>query len=171
MRIAGYVREAVGRQPGDSTFAQSERIRRWALDSGNDLIAVCQDHSGTSAPSDRPGYRALVEIVRSGKADAVVVALLEALSPDKVMQEIMLADLRGAGVTVISTNEDDLVLLTTADDDHARLVVRDVVAKVSDYRDAFGLTGDPGGSVEPSFPDDDVAEPTNVVVEFIAPTG
>lgn len=173
MRIAGYVREAAGRQPGDTAFAQSERIRRWALDSGNDLIATCQDLSGASAPEDRPGYRALVEIVRTGKADAVVIAALEALSPDKVLQEIMLVDLRAAGATVISTNEEDLAVMTSAKDDHARLVVRDVVAKVSEYRAAFGLTGEPGGSVDPAFPDSapNTEDTRNVVVEFIAPTG
>ena len=173
MRIAGYAREAMGRQPGQSTFAQGERIRRWALDSGNDLIAVCQDHSGTSSPADRPGYRALIEIIRAGQADAVVVSTLDAFSPDKVMQEIMLADIRAAGATVISTDEDDLALLASAQEDHARLVVRDVVAKVGDYRQAFGLTGEPGGEVEPAIPEPGTTpdETHNVVVEFIAPTG
>ena len=173
MRIAGYVREPMGRQPGPNTFAQGERIRRWAIDSGNDLIAVCQDHSGTSSPADRPGYRALVEIVRSGKADAVVVATLDALSPDKVMQEIMLVDIRAGGATVISTDEDDLEVLASAQDDHARLVVRDVVAKVDDYRRAFGLTGEADGTVAPAYPSEEPSadDTHNVVVEFIAPTG
>ena len=43
MRIAGYVREIPGHEQADTAFAQSERIRRWVRDTGNDLIAMCQD--------------------------------------------------------------------------------------------------------------------------------
>jgi DNA invertase Pin-like site-specific DNA recombinase len=172
VRIAGYVRETSGRAQRDTAFAQSERIRRWALDSGNDLIALCQDHHGAASAADRPGYRALVEIIRSGGADAVVIASLDALSLDKMTQEIMITDLRIGGATVISTDERDLELLRDGADDHARLVVRDVVHRLAEYRDAFGLSGDPVGTV----PAQDVegstdVDYTDVVVELIAPTG
>jgi len=177
VRIAGYVRETPGRTQADTAFAQSERIRRWATDSGNDLVAVCQDHHHASSPSDRPGYRALVEIARSGGVDAVVLATLNALSPDKMMQEIMIADLRGSGATVISTDDIDLSILRDGGEDHARVIVRDVVHKVAEYREAFGLSGDSGGSVTPSIPitpdseSFDDGDYTDVVVELIAPTG
>ena len=98
MKIVGYVREAPGRSDTDSTFAQTERIRRWALDSGNDVVAICQDHRDASSPTDRTGYRALIDIVRAGTADAVVVATLDALSPDKIRQEIMLVDIRATEI-------------------------------------------------------------------------
>lgn len=177
VRIAGYVRETPGRTQPDTAFAQSERIRRWATDSGNDLIAICQDHHHASSPSDRPGYRALVEIARSGGVDAIVLATLEALSPDKMMQEIMITDLRGSGATVISTGDDDLAILRDGGEDHARLIVRDVVHKVAEYREAFGLSGESNPSVTPSIPaahDFDALDDgdyTDVVVELIAPTG
>ena len=170
MRIAGYVRQPPGRGHSDSTFAQGERIRRWAADTGDDLVAVCQDHHAAD-PSDRPGFRALLDIVRAGDADAVVIATLEALSSDKVLQEIMLVDLRTAGVTVISTDEDDLEILRDGADDHARIVVRDIVHRVAEYREAFGLSGGEA-SVEPADRGlDDSADYTDVVVELIAPTG
>jgi Resolvase, N terminal domain len=172
VRIAGYVREAPGRAQPDTAFAQGERIRRWALDTGNDLIAVCQDHHHAVAPADRPGYRALIEIVRSGGVDAVVLATLGALSPDKVMQEVMITDLRLGGATVISTDEPDLDVLRDGAEDHTRLVVRDVVHKVAEYREAFGLSGDPWdptGSADVG--EDDEGDYTDVVVELIAPAG
>ena len=177
VRIAGYVRETPGRTQADTAFAQSERIRRWATDSGNDLIAICQDHHHASSPFDRPGYRALVEIARSGGVDAVVLATLAALSPDKMMQEIMITDLRRSGATVIATGEDDLAILRDGGEDHARVIVRDVVHKVAEYREAFGLSGESNPAVTPSiaaapgsesFDDGDY---TDVVVELIAPTG
>ncbi len=171
MKIVGYVREAPGRGQSDTAFAQSERIRRWALDTGNDIVAICQDHHASAAPLDRPGFRALLELVRSGSADAVVIARLDSLSPDKMLQEIMLVDIRRAGATVISTDDDDLETLRNGNDDHTRLVVRAVVAKVAEYREAFGLSGQAEHPVAPSVAEPEIDERRNVVVELIAPTG
>jgi DNA invertase Pin-like site-specific DNA recombinase len=172
MKIAGYVRQTPGRTNPDTAFAQSERIRRWVLDTANEMIAVCQDHHASSSPIDRPGFKALLDIARSGGADAVVVANLAALSPDKMVQEIMIQDLRVAGATIIATDEDDIEVLMTGADDHTRMVVRDILSRVDDYRNAFGLSGD----VEPSVvgtPDtpivNEAAEITDVVVNLITP--
>lgn len=171
MRIVGYVREAPGRGQSDTAFAQSERIRRWALDTGNEIVAVCQDHHASVAPLDRPGYRALLELVRTGSADAVVIARLDSLSPDKMLQEIMLVDIRRGGATVISTDETDLETLRNGNDDHTRLVVRAVVAKVAEYHEAFGLSGRAEDLVAPAVAEPEIDERRNVVVELIAPTG
>lgn len=175
MRIAGYVRQTRGLTDPDTAFAQSERVRRWVRDMGHELVAVCQDHHAAAAPTDRPGYKALLDIIRTGDIDAVVIADLRALSPDKVMQEIMLADLRNAGVSVIATDERDLKTLRDGGDDHTRIVVRDIVARVVEYREAFGLSGNPTPTVE-AAPIDQEPEPaedvetTDVVVKLIAPT-
>ncbi len=169
MNIVGYVREAPGRGQSDTAFAQSERIRRWALDTGDHLVATCQDH-GPGSTVHRPGYRAMIDLVRTGAVDAVVVAGLDAFSTDKIVQEIMLVDIRTAGVTVISTDEDDHRALTAGGEDHARMVVRDVVAKLADYRRSFGLSeADPVDRPASASRDDD--DGRSVVVELIAPTG
>ena len=173
MKIAAYVRQTPGRTDPDTAFAQGERIRRWARDTANELVITCQDDHTATDPADRPGFKALLDVVRAGNVDAVLIGSLSALSPDKVMQEIMLTDLRAAGVTVIATDEDDLEALRDGGDDHTRMVVRDIVAKLDSYRDAFGLSGDQ----EPSVDGADApkaagtTETTDVVVELIAPTG
>jgi len=172
MRIAGYVRQTPGRTDPDTAFAQSERIRRWVLDTANELIAVCQDHHASSAHDERPGFRALLDIARSESADAVVVANLSALSPDKMTQEIMICDLRSAGATVIATDEDDIEVLRTGEDDHTRMLVRDVLSRVEEYRRAFGLSGEVEPTVQPSVIapiTPDIERTTDVVVELIAP--
>ena len=173
MRIAGYVRQTPGRTDPDSAFAQSERIRRWVLDAGHELIAVCQDHHASTSPTDRPGFRALLDIVRNEGANAVVIASLDALSPDMMMQEIMLVDIRAAGCSVIATDDADIEVLTNASDDHARMVVRDTVAKLHDYSDAYGLSGINEPTVHPASIDHTALEPvdtTDVVIELIAPS-
>lgn len=172
MNIAGYVRDFPGREDSDSAFAQSERIRRWALDTGNTVVAMCQDHAAAD-PSARPGYRALVDVARSGSADAIVLARLDALSSDVIMQEIMLADLRRLGVTVIATAAEDAAVLMTSDEDHARLVVRDVVAKLAVYQESYGVPGIDTPSVDPAPLSDAIADDDaqNVVIKLIAPDG
>jgi DNA invertase Pin-like site-specific DNA recombinase len=168
------VRQTPGLSDPDPAFAQSERVRRWVRDTGNELIAVCQDHHASVANTDRPGFKALLDIVRSGNADAVLVANLGALSPDKVTQEIMISDIRRAGATLIATDEDDLEVLRSGADDHTRMVVRDIVERVSEYREAFGLSGSDEPVVEASTVDAVEPSPhgsTDVVVELIAPTG
>ena len=167
MRIAGYVRETPGPSGSDTAFAQSERIRRWAKDTGNELVAMCQDHQAAASPADRPGFMALLDVVRNGNADSVVVASLDSLSPDKMMQEIMITDIRDASVTLSATDAADLEVLHDGGDDHGRMVVRDIVARVSEYRKAFGLSG----AETPSVRADDGTGTTDVVVKLIAPTG
>ncbi|KAA3641116.1 MAG: hypothetical protein DWP92_01750 [Armatimonadetes bacterium] len=178
MRIAGYVRQTPGLLHPDTAFAQSERVRRWVRDTGNELIAVCQDHHAASAPTDRPGFKALRDLVRSGGIDAVVIATLSALSPDKIMQEIMITDIRAAGVPLIATGEEDLQMLQDDGDDHTRIVVRDVVARLAEYNEAFGLSGSGEPTVEgsvtfdtPPADENDTSDTTDVVVRLIAPTG
>lgn len=172
MKIVGYVRQTPGRTDPDTAFAQSERIRRWVADTSNELISVCQDHHAASAPTDRPGFMALLDIVRSGGADAVVVASLSALSPDKMTQEIMIQDLRKGGATVIATDEADIAALQGGEHDHARVLVRDILARVAEYREAFGLSGDVEPSVRTAVVEYDLIptkETTDVVVELISP--
>jgi DNA invertase Pin-like site-specific DNA recombinase len=170
MRIAGYVRQTPGRKDPDSAFAQSERIRRWARDTGNELVVMCEDAGPASSESFRPGYRALLDVVRSSRVDAVVVGTLAALSSDKVLQEIMLTDLRDAGVTVIATDDDDLKVLADARDDHTRLVVRGVVSRLFEYRETFGLSAE--SDDDDTGSDESQAIPArDVVVKLIAPTG
>jgi len=172
MKIAGYVRQTPGRKDPDSAFSQSERIRRWVADTSNELIAVCQDHHAASAQTDRPGFRALLEIARSNNADAVVIANLSALSPDKMTQEIMIQDLLRAGTTVIATDAADIAALQASEDDHARMLVRDVLSRVAEYREAFGLSGEVEPSVQPAVVNPDLTlatKTTDVVVELIAP--
>ncbi len=175
MRVVGYVRELPGHQQADTAFAQSERIRRWVRDTGNELIATCEDRFA-SAPNERPGYRAMIEIVRTGTVDAVVVASLQALGSDKVLQEIIFGDIRSAGPAVISTDVTDHEILLEQGDDPVRMVVRDVVARVLEYEAAYGLSSAPTETTEQviSLTQEEHGDPgdaADVVVELIAPTG
>jgi DNA invertase Pin-like site-specific DNA recombinase len=163
VRVVGYVREAPGLEEGETAFAQSERIRRWTADAGHHLIATCQDGRNPTQPLGRDGYRALLDIARSGSADALVVSDLEVLSSDKITQEIMLDHLRGLGLTIVSTNEADHDELVDIPQDHTRLVVRDVIAKVGTFRREFA---DPQPAAAETAPPTD-AVGTDVIVQLM----
>ena len=137
VRVVGYVREAPSLEEGESAFAQSEHIRRWVADSGHHLVATCQDGRDPTQPLGRDGFRALLDIARSGSADAVAVSDLSVLSPDKVTQEIILDHLRDLGLTIVSIDSDDHQDLFESPDDHTRLIVRDVISKVDHFRKEF----------------------------------
>lgn len=157
MRVVGYVREAPDPREGEPAFAQSERIRRWATDGGHTLIAVCQDLR-SAGTGERRGLRAVMDVLQGGTATAVVVPDLSVLSPDKVIQEIILRDLRGRGAVVISTDEADQSHLDPTTGDRLRRVVRDVLIRLDEHEAQF-----PVEHAEPSS--DDAA--TEVIVELV----
>ncbi len=133
MRVAGYARELPA--GGESLYAQSERVRRWTSEHGYQLIAMCQDVRGPSGEPRGDGFRALMEVVSTRHADAVVVPSLDILSPDLLTQEVILHDLRSRDVSVISTIEEDAQILSEPRLDPARLLIRDVLDRRVQYDD------------------------------------
>jgi DNA invertase Pin-like site-specific DNA recombinase len=153
MRVAGYVRElAAG---GGSLYAQSERVRRWASEQGYKLIAMCQDVRDPNGEPRGEGFRALMEVVGAHHADAVVVPSLETLSPDLLVQEVILHDLRRRDVRVISTLEDEARTLADARLDPARLLIRDILDRKVEY-DVSQREPEPQAEID------------DVVIEFVA---
>lgn len=161
MRVVGYVREAPDPREGEPAFAQSERIRRWATDGGHTLVAVCQDLRSADTP-DRQGLRAVMDILRGGAAIAVVVPGLDVLSPDKIVQEIMIRDFRARGAAVISASEDDHDELETSTRDRVRMLVRDVLTRLDEHEARFD---NHRGNLDP----DESEVQADVIVELISP--
>ena len=174
MRVVGYVRDTPDPSEAEPAFAQAERVRRWINDRGHQLVAVCQDVRTAGRSLGRDGYRAMLGIVASGEAEAVLVPSVDALSPDKVSQEIMLWDLRARGVAVLSTAEGDMALLADPPEDSLRILIRDVLAKVAGHVEMIGSgviplapAGKPGLPIERIIA---TADDGDVVVELIPPT-
>ncbi|HEX9978649.1 MAG TPA: recombinase family protein [Acidimicrobiia bacterium] len=139
VRVAGYVRESADPGSGKSAYAQQEEIRRHATEHGDHLVAVCQDVRVVGEPGARDGYLGLLGVIASQAVDAVVVPGVGTLSSDQIVQEIMLWDLRARGVRVISTDAADLPLLDTeAEPGPARMLIRDVLARVGEHARGIG---------------------------------
>ena len=176
IRVVGYVRDAAVTSDDEPAFAQSESLRRWVLDHGHHLIATCQDVAAPGRELGRDGYRALVGIVRSGQADAVLVSSLDILSPDKVSQEIMIWELRSRGVKVIAARPADLIELSDEPTEQLRLIVRTVLSKAETHLE---LVADPAPQQNPVLAGGPTPLPENVqeihgddndvVIELIPP--
>jgi DNA invertase Pin-like site-specific DNA recombinase len=132
VRIVGYVRESSDPAEGPTAFAQQEEIRRYTARHGHALIALCQDARTPGHPLGRTGYRSMLGVLGTGEAEAVVVASLDALSGDMIVQEILLWDLRARGVRVLSAapSEEELLGMTP---DPTRMLIRDVLSRVSQH--------------------------------------
>ncbi len=135
MRVVGYVRESTGMETGQPAFAQSEKIRRWAANTGHQLVAICQDVRTPGRALGREGFRAMVGIVAAGQADGVIVPDLSALSADKITQEVIIWDLRRRDVAVLSADDDESEQLADPPRDQLRLIVRDVLAKATRHEE------------------------------------
>lgn len=154
MRVVGYVRESADPSAGNSAFEQQEAIRRHALEHGHSIVAVCLDARVAGEALGRDGYLGLLGVIASGAAEAVIVPGLAVLSSDQIVQEIMLWDLRGRGVKVVSTDPGDLPLLdSTQGAEPTRMVIRDVLERVGEHARSIGAHRfDPPGIL----PDGDV---------------
>lgn len=176
MRVVGYIREALDPREGEPAFAQSERIRRWATDANHNLVAICQDTRDRKAAGKAEGMRAVMGILAGGAAVAVVVTDLATLSPDKIVQEIVVRDLRSRGASVISIKEGDHRALENPTSDRVRTLVRDVLTRLDEHEGTFARTT--GAPAESRDDDRDVdviieivsAEPSEPV-EWIRPSG
>lgn len=138
MNVVGYIREPSNAESGDTMFAQSERVRRWVARNGYHLVALFQDTAGTRRNLD--GLRALIGIASRGQADLVVLPGLAALSPDKVIQELMLRRLRSEGLAVASTEEPDHADLSEPAVDPARMLIRDILHRAEEFKALLAST-------------------------------
>jgi hypothetical protein len=139
VRVVGYVRESADPSAGRSAFEQQEIIRRHAAEQGHALVAICQDARSPGAALGRDGYLGLLGVVASGAVDGILVAGVGILSSDQIVQEIMLWDLRGRGVRIISTDPTDLSLLdSTEEPGPSRMLIRDVLERVGEHARSLG---------------------------------
>lgn len=163
VRVVGYIRETSS--DGEPAFAQSEKIRRWINENGHRLVALCQDVRTPGHTVGREGLQSIVGIISAGQVDAVVVPSLTTFSADKVTQEVIMSALRLNEVTLLSTEIDDIEMLTDPPADNLRMIVRDVLAKQTRFDEILSLPS----SEEPDPEVIRVDETPDVVIELIPP--
>lgn len=137
MKIVGYVRVSTDRQAerGLGLDVQRQRIKQWAKAQGHQIVAVHED-AGVSASNglaDRVGLADALDLVGQGKAQGIVVARLDRLARDYLVQEFTLREVHRLGGEVFSTEEQEAGILNDDPDVPSRKFIRTILGGLGDY--------------------------------------
>ena len=137
MKIVGYVRVSTATQAEDGLGldVQKAALRTWSKANGHRLTSILSDEgiSGAKELEDRPGLADALDMIRSGKAQGIVVPRLDRLARDLIVQETILAEIRRIGGEVFSTSPAEASYLSDDPDDPSRKLIRQVLGAVSEY--------------------------------------
>lgn len=135
MRVVAYVRVSSAHQAeAYGPEVQRAAIGKWAKANGHKVVSWQTDViSGASELRDRAGWCEAAALVKSGKAEGVVVARLDRLARDVMVQELLLRKLSDLGGIVLSTRESEDELLNGASKDPSRKLIRVICGAVSEY--------------------------------------
>jgi DNA invertase Pin-like site-specific DNA recombinase len=132
-----YLRcSGLGQADGDTWDRQRASISKYASRRG--LTVADGDWfqdvgvSGTKDMGDRPGLAALLDRVESNGVRVVLVENASRLARDLLVSEVILAQLRDAGCTVIDCDS-GTDLVTESDDDPTRRLIRQVLGAVAEF--------------------------------------
>ena len=133
LRVSGR-----GQLRGDGFPRQRTSINRFADAHGYRIVAEFKDGvSGTRDLEDRPGLACLLDRVEHNCVKTVLVENASRLARDLMVQEVVLAQFRKIGVSVIAA--DGGTDLTVADGDPTRTLIRQVLGAVSEFEKATAV--------------------------------
>lgn len=137
MRVVAYLRVSTDRQAerGYGLQVQERAVRAWARSGGHRVVAVYTDAgvAGSNGLGSRVALADAMEAIRSGRAAGIVVARLDRLARDLIVQEQVLAEVRRIGGDVLTTAAGEAHYLTDDPDDPSRKLIRQVLGAVSEY--------------------------------------
>ena len=135
MRLVAYLRVSTkGQADGYGLDVQRSAIRDWAKLGGHKIAAWHTDTvSGASELAARDGWRSASALVKQGTAEGIVVARLDRLARDLMVQELLLRKLSEFGGVVMSTRANENEMLVGESKDPSRKLVRTILGAISEY--------------------------------------
>jgi DNA invertase Pin-like site-specific DNA recombinase len=126
LRVSGR-----GQVDGDGFPRQRAAVERFAKAQGFRIVDEYRDEgvSGTNELADRPALARMIDRLESNGVRIVLVERADRLARDLVVGELILDELRRAGVRVIAADGTEL----TADGDPTRTLIRQVLGAVAEY--------------------------------------
>lgn len=115
---------------GDGFDRQALACEAYATANGLEIAEVFKEEgvSGTKELDDRPALSELFAALEENGIKTVIVEKLDRLARDLMVQETIIADMRKAGYTLLSTCEPDL-----CSTDPSRILVRQIFGAISQY--------------------------------------
>lgn len=139
MRFVALLRVSTATQARDGYGLESQEadIRAWAKLHGHRIAYVIREPgvSGTTPLIERTGLAEALQLLSANKADGLVVARLDRLARDLILQEQLIAEVDALGRVLRSAApiEDDHLL----DKDPQRVLVRQIIGAISAYERAM----------------------------------
>jgi DNA invertase Pin-like site-specific DNA recombinase len=137
MRYVIYLRVSTETQAaeGQGLAVQEDACRSWARAGKHRVAAVCTDAgvSGTADVGERPALAEAMAHLLDGRADGIVVARLDRLARDVVLQEQLLAELHRMGAELHSASPTEDAHLGDDPDDPTRALVRRILGAIGQY--------------------------------------
>jgi DNA invertase Pin-like site-specific DNA recombinase len=133
--LCAYVRVSTQGQAddGQGLDVQRDAIEAWARAHGHTIVATFEDAgiSGSNGLEQRVGLADAMQAVRDH--DGLVVARLDRLARDLVLQETLLGELARVGVAVFSTVPGEQAVLGDDPDDPSRQLIRQIMGAIGQY--------------------------------------
>ena len=137
LRVLGYCRVSTDRQAdlGSGLDIQREAIEQWARQHRHRLVGIHADEgrSGGAGIDERIGLATAIDEIQAAGYDGLVVARLDRLARDLVLQEQILADLRRRSIRMFSATAGESDYLVDDPGDPSRALIRQVLGAVSQY--------------------------------------
>jgi len=141
VRVVGYVRVSTDKQAeqGLGLEVQERAIRGWAKSNKHQVIRIYRDEgaSGANGLDRRVELADALEAMGRGEADGLVVARLDRLARDLVLQEQLLAEIRRLGGEPFSTDGGEQGYLKDDPNEPSRKLIRQVLGAVAEYERAM----------------------------------
>ena len=135
MKAVAYLRvSTAGQQEAFGPEVQRTAIQRWAKANNHRVVSWQTDTiSGTSELAERAGWVAAQALVKDGKAGGIVVARLDRLARDVLVQELLLRDTHRLGGVVMSARESENEQLSGESKDPSRKLIRTILGAIREY--------------------------------------
>lgn len=136
VRYVAYTRVSTEAQAeGWGLTEQARACRAWAKANGHRILVVETDtgRSGASDVLDRPALARALGAVKDRRASGVIVARLDRLARDMVLQEQLLGEITRMGGQLHSAVPSEDAVLVDDPDDPARGMIRRILGVVADY--------------------------------------
>lgn len=141
MKLAAYMRVSTDTQAerGMGLPIQGDTISKWANTKKHVISLWAQDagQSGSNGLADRAGLAHALDALRHKKVQGIVVARLDRLARDLVLQEQLLAEVKRLGGRVFSCSDGEDAYLNDDPGDPSRRLIRQVLGAVAEYERAM----------------------------------
>jgi site-specific DNA recombinase len=109
-RVLGYCRVSTENQNGCDSFGletQRDAITKYCTANGLELVKIFEDpaFSGSLPPLERPGLHALLEILKPGDINQVIVTRLDRLARDTMLSLWLMKEIKKLGAELVSIAE------------------------------------------------------------------